>query len=162
MKTNPVRTISRRDTLKGMLAAGAAPWFVPARVLGAEAPSKRITLGFIGMGSQGTQSNLRNFLAQDDAKGALAELYWGAANRDERRFVEPDPFDLDRRDQTHLGFGHGVHFCLGASLARMEINSFLTELIPRIKSIELNGTPELMATTFVGGLKHLPIRVELK
>jgi cytochrome P450 len=55
-----------------------------------------------------------------------------------------------------------VHFCLGASLARMEMNSFFSELIPRIKSIELTGEPELMATTFVGGLKHLPIRVELK
>jgi cytochrome P450 len=44
----------------------------------------------------------------------------------------------------------------------MEMNSFFSELIPRIKSIELNGKPELMATTFVGGLKHLPIRVELK
>ena len=62
----------------------------------------------------------------------------------------------------HLSFGYGVHFCLGASLARMEMNSFFSELIPRIKSIELAGEPELMATTFVGGLKHLPIRVELK
>lgn len=61
----------------------------------------------------------------------------------------------------HLAFGHGVHFRLGAVLARMEVSSFFTELLPRLKSIELEGTPELIATTYVGGLKHLPIRYEL-
>ncbi|MCX2932523.1 cytochrome P450, partial [Mycobacterium sp. CVI_P3] len=48
------------------------------------------------------------------------------------------------------------------ALARMEMNSFFTELVPRITSIELAGEPELMATTFVGGIKHLPIRYSLK
>ena len=71
-------------------------------------------------------------------------------------------FDVGRDPNKHLSFGHGVHFCLGAALARMEINSFFTELIPRIETIELAGKPETMATTFVGGLKHLPIRVTLK
>ena len=55
-----------------------------------------------------------------------------------------------------------MHFCLGASLARMEINSFFSELIPRIDSIELDGDPELISTLFVGGPKRLPIRVTLK
>jgi cytochrome P450 len=55
-----------------------------------------------------------------------------------------------------------VHFCLGAALARMEMNSLFTELVPRLASIELAGEPELSATTFVGGLKHLPIRYSLK
>ncbi|WP_132369951.1 cytochrome P450, partial [Nocardia alba] len=58
----------------------------------------------------------------------------------------------------HVAFGYGVHFCLGAGLARMEISKFLGELLPRLRSIELAGEPELTATTFVGGLKHLPIR----
>ena len=53
MTTRHVRKISRRDTLKRMLGAAAAPMFVPGRLLGADAPSKKITLGFIGMGSQG-------------------------------------------------------------------------------------------------------------
>ena len=52
--------------------------------------------------------------------------------------------------------------CLGAALARMEMNSLFTELIPRLEAIELAGEPELAATTFVGGLKHLPIRYSLK
>ena len=62
----------------------------------------------------------------------------------------------------HLAFGYGVHFCLGAALARMEMNSLFTELVPRLESIELAGEPELSATTFVGGLKHLPIRYSLR
>ncbi|BBZ79633.1 cytochrome P450 [Mycolicibacterium anyangense] len=95
-------------------------------------------------------------------KGEAVYLAYTSANRDEEVFENPDTFDVGRDPNKHLSFGYGVHFCLGASLARMEMNSFFTELIPRIKSIELAGEPELMATTFVGGLKHLPIRVELK
>jgi cytochrome P450 len=56
----------------------------------------------------------------------------------------------------------GVHFCLGAALARMEVNSFFSELVPRLESVELTGVPEHTATVFVGGLKHLPIRHSLK
>jgi hypothetical protein len=54
-----------------------------------------------------------------------------------------------------------THLRAHAPVARMEVNSFFTELLPRRKSIELNGNPELIARTFVGGLKHLPIRYEL-
>ena len=56
----------------------------------------------------------------------------------------------------------GVHFCLGAALARMEMNSLSSELLPRLDSIELAGQPDLAATTFVGGLKHLRIRCSIK
>jgi cytochrome P450 len=95
------------------------------------------------------------------AKGEAVLLSYVSANRDEDVFAEPMRFDVGRDPNKHLSFGHGVHFCLGAALARMEINSFFTELVPRIKSIELAGKPEHLATTFVGGLKHLPIRCEL-
>jgi cytochrome P450 len=95
------------------------------------------------------------------AKGEAVLLSYVSANRDEDVFTEPFRFDVGRDPNKHLSFGHGVHFCLGAALARMEINSFFTELVPRIKSIELAGKPEHMATTFVGGLKHLPIRCEI-
>jgi len=64
--------------------------------------------------------------------------------------------------QQHLAFGYGVHFCLGAALARMEMNSLFSGLLPRLDAIELAGEPEPSATTFVGGLKHLPIRYSLK
>ena len=94
-------------------------------------------------------------------KGDAVLLSYASANRDEEVFDNPDTFDVGRDPNKHLSFGYGVHFCLGASLARMEINSFLTELIPRIRSIELAGEPELISTLFVGGLKRLPIRVTL-
>ena len=96
------------------------------------------------------------------AKGESVLLSYVSANRDEDVFTDPMRFDVGRDPNKHLSFGHGVHFCLGAALARTEINSFFSELVPRIVSIELAGEPELMATTFVGGLKHLPIRCELR
>lgn len=96
------------------------------------------------------------------AKGESVLLSYVSANRDEDVFSDPFRFDVGRDPNKHLSFGYGVHFCLGASLARLEMNSFFSELIPRIKSIELAGAPELVATTFVGGNKHLPIRYSLK
>jgi cytochrome P450 len=95
------------------------------------------------------------------AAGESVLLSYVSANRDEEVFVAADRFDVTRDPNKHLAFGHGVHFCMGAALARMEINSFFTELVPRLKSVEFNGEPELTATTFVGGLKHLPIRYVL-
>lgn len=95
------------------------------------------------------------------AKGESVLLSYVSANRDEDVFTEPFRFDVGRDPNKHLSFGYGVHFCLGAALARMEMNSFFTELVPRITSIELAGEPDYVATTFVGGLKHLPIRYEI-
>jgi cytochrome P450 len=96
------------------------------------------------------------------AKGESVYLSYVSANRDEKVFDDPFRFDVGRNPNKHLAFGYGVHFCLGAALARMEVSSFFSELLPRLKSIELNGEPELIATTFVGGLKHLPIRYSLR
>ena len=95
-------------------------------------------------------------------KGEAVLLSYVSANRDEDVFENPNKFDVGRDPNKHLSFGYGVHFCLGASLARMEINSFLSELIPRLDSIELAGDPELISTLFVGGLKRLPIRYSLR
>mgnify|MGYP000564807923 FL=1 len=95
------------------------------------------------------------------AKGENVYLAYVSGNRDEDVFDDPFAFDIGRDPNKHVAFGYGVHFCLGAALARMEMNSFFTELISRLRSIELAGTPELSATTFVGGLKHLPIRYEI-
>ncbi len=96
------------------------------------------------------------------AKGESVYLAYVSANRDEEVFADPFRFDVGRDPNKHLAFGYGVHFCLGAALARMEINSLFTELLPRLDSIELAGEAELSATTFVGGLKHLPVRYSLR
>lgn len=95
------------------------------------------------------------------AAGDSVLLSYVSANRDEDVFSDPFRFDVGRDPNKHLAFGYGVHFCMGAALARMEVNSFFSELLPRLKSIELTGDPELVATTFVGGLKHLPVRYSL-
>lgn len=96
------------------------------------------------------------------AKGESVYLAYVSGNRDEEVFAQPFRFDVSRDPNKHLSFGYGVHFCLGAALARMEMNSLFTELLPRLESIELAGPPELTATTFVGGLKHLPIRYSVR
>ena len=96
------------------------------------------------------------------AKGESVYLAYLSGNRDEEVFNEPFRFDVGRDPNKHLAFGYGVHFCLGAALARMEMNSLYSELVSRLESIELAGQPELSATVFVGGLKHLPIRYSLK
>jgi cytochrome P450 len=95
------------------------------------------------------------------AAGESVLLSYVSGNRDEEAFTDPFRFDVGREPNKHVAFGHGVHFCLGAALARMEVSSFFTELLPRLNSIELTGAPEHTATTFVGGLKHLPISYSL-
>jgi cytochrome P450 len=92
------------------------------------------------------------------AAGDSVLLSYVSGNRDEEVFTDPFRFDIGRDPNKHIAFGYGVHFCLGAALARLEVNSFFTALLPRLQSVELTGTPAHVATTFVGGLKHLPIR----
>ncbi len=96
------------------------------------------------------------------AAGESVLLSYVSSNRDEDVFEEPFKFDVGRDPNKHNAFGYGVHFCLGAALARMEVNSFFSELLPRLDLIELTGDPEYMATVFVGGPKHLPIRYSLR
>jgi cytochrome P450 len=95
-------------------------------------------------------------------QGQAVLLSYPSANRDEEIFDDPFRFDVGRDPNRHLAFGFGVHLCLGAALARMETRAFFAELLPRLESIELAGRPEWTATTFVGGLKHLPIRYTLR
>ncbi|MEW2353723.1 cytochrome P450 [Spirillospora sp. NPDC029432] len=95
-------------------------------------------------------------------EGDSVLLSYPSANRDEDVFDDPFAFDVGRDPNKHLAFGFGVHYCLGAALARIEARAFFEELLPRLESIELAGTPESTATTFVGGLKRLPIRYTLR
>jgi cytochrome P450 len=93
--------------------------------------------------------------------GESVLLSYPSGNRDEDAFVDPFAFDVGRSPNKHLAFGFGVHYCLGAMLARMELKAFFKELLPRLKSIEIAGEPKWMKTIFVGGLKSLPVRFEV-
>ncbi|MEV5570262.1 cytochrome P450 [Spirillospora sp. NPDC052269] len=95
-------------------------------------------------------------------KGDSLLLSYPSANRDEDVFDDPFRFDVGRDPNKHLAFGFGVHYCLGAVLARIEVRAFFEELLPRLETVELDGEPISTATTFVGGLKRLPIRFTLK
>ena len=95
-------------------------------------------------------------------QGESVLLSYPSANRDETVFIDPDRFDVTRSPNKHLAFGFGVHYCLGALLARMELRALLTELIPRLDHVELAGEPALMKTLFVGGLKRLPIKYSVR
>ena len=86
-----------------------------------------------------------------------------SANRDEEVFEQPLRFDVKRANaEDHLAFGVGVHFCLGARLARMELRTFFHELLPRLESIELTGPTQYSAATFVGAPKRIPVRYKLR
>jgi cytochrome P450 len=91
-------------------------------------------------------------------KGNMVMLGIGAANRDEARFPDPDVFDLDRNTQGHLGFGFGNHFCLGASLARLEGTIALARIVDRLESPKL-ATPkvEYHGSFLIRGPTSLPI-----
>jgi cytochrome P450 len=84
----------------------------------------------------------------------------GSANRDERRFPDPDRFDVRRNPQGHLGFGFGKHFCLGASLARLEARLALEALAPELPRLERQGggPRELVDSFLVRGPRRLELR----
>ena len=90
--------------------------------------------------------------------GSACLLLVGSANRDERRYHEPDRFDIDRTDRQHLTFGFGLHYCLGASLARLEGRVALDELLNRFPEWDLDyDGMELSPTSTVRGWERLPL-----
>ncbi len=89
-------------------------------------------------------------------------LFYPSASRDEDVFAEPFKFDIGRNPNPHLSFGIGEHFCLGANLARLELAVIFAELAKRLEHAELAGPVERLRSSFVGGIKHMPIRYKLK
>ncbi len=88
-------------------------------------------------------------------------LMYQAANRDERAFVEPDRFDVERSPNEHVAFGgFGTHFCLGASLARLELRVFFEELLARLPDLRLASDEALpmRASNFIVGIEEMPVR----
>ena len=99
---------------------------------------------------------------QEIKKGDWLYLSYKGANLDPKVFDDPLRFDIERANaDRHVSFGFGMHFCLGAQLARNEMRSLFSTILPRFDSIELAGDPSSMKTTFVGGHKSVPIRYTL-
>jgi cholest-4-en-3-one 26-monooxygenase len=95
-------------------------------------------------------------IKQDDA----VLIWYPAANRDEEVFEDPDRFDVGRHPNEHLSFGIGEHFCLGANLARLELNAIFEEIVPRLRKPEFAGPVRRLRSNFVNGVKEMRVRFE--
>ena len=94
-------------------------------------------------------------------KGSAVRLYWGSANRDERAIDRPDEIDIDRERRKQLSFGYGLHFCIGAALARLEVRVALETVLegaPGYRLVE-DGLHRLSSSMF-RGYEHVPVRAE--
>ncbi len=94
--------------------------------------------------------------------GQNMTLFYPSANRDEDIFQDPFSFKIDRDPNPHVAFGMGEHVCLGANLARLELKEVFTQLLPRLEHCEVTGEPDRLRSSFVGGIKRLPIRYKLR
>ncbi|HEY8123124.1 MAG TPA: cytochrome P450 [Myxococcota bacterium] len=88
-------------------------------------------------------------------------LFYGSANRDEEAFDRPDEFHVDRSPNPHLGFGIGEHFCLGASLARLELRVIFAEVARRFAKLEIVSEPPRMRSSLISGVKRLRVAYRL-
>ena len=96
---------------------------------------------------------------QPIAAGDKVVIFYASANRDETVFPDPDTFDIGRSPNEHVAFGGGgVHFCLGANLARVEIRALFTEVLSRLHDMELAGPVERLRSNFINGPRHMPVR----
>jgi|GEM_PF-2615441 len=77
-------------------------------------------------------------------------------------FDAPFAFRVDRRPNPHLAFGIGEHFCLGANVARLELRVMFQQLAERLQEVELRGPAERLRSSFLGGVKHMPVRWQLR
>jgi 4-methoxybenzoate monooxygenase (O-demethylating) len=91
--------------------------------------------------------------------GAKILMFLAAANRDPRRWVEPDRFDLSRDPSAHVGFGMGIHQCVGQHVARLEAEAVLTALARRVESIEIAGPTKRHHNNTLRAWESIPMRV---
>lgn len=93
--------------------------------------------------------------------GDKVVVWFTSADYDERRFPDPFRFDITRERNDHVAFNlRSPHLCLGAQLARLELRVLFEELLPRVRSIELDGPVERLRSNFICGIKRLPVKVE--
>ena len=92
-------------------------------------------------------------------EGEKILMFLGAANRDPRKWERPDEYDIERRVAGHVGFGYGIHQCVGQVLARLEGDCILTSLARKVASIEIAGTPSRRYNNTLRGLASLPVTI---
>ena len=109
-----------------------------------------------------TASRDAELRGQKVREGDELVLFYASANRDEEVFEDPFAFRVDRQPNPHLGFGIGEHFCLGSHLARRSQRALFRELVGRLEHAELAGEPSWIHSSFVVGLKHLPLRYKVR
>jgi cytochrome P450 len=90
--------------------------------------------------------------------GDQLALYFASANRDEEVFEDPFAFRVDRQPNPHLAFGFGEHFCMGAQVARVELEKIFRHLLIRLESFDVSGPVERLTAIVNGSIKHLPLR----
>jgi cytochrome P450 len=92
--------------------------------------------------------------------GSKVATWLTSGNRDETVFENPDAFDVGRQPNKHMAFGPGgIHHCLGAHLARLEVRVVFEEMLGRVEGFELAGPPERLRSNFFNGVKRMPVRV---
>jgi hypothetical protein len=89
--------------------------------------------------------------------GSRVMLVWGAANHDDREFPDPERFDVTRKVSRHLAFGHGIHYCLGANLARLEARIAFEEWHSRFPNYELAKEPTRIVSIWARGYSRIPV-----
>jgi cytochrome P450 family 142 subfamily A polypeptide 1 len=96
---------------------------------------------------------------QQIREGQKLLLLYPSANRDAAKFDDPMRFDVERAPNEHVAFGFGAHFCLGASLARLELRVMFEEIMKRLPNLQPAGEepPRLRASNFISGIEHLPV-----
>jgi len=94
--------------------------------------------------------------------GDNVALFFASGNRDEDVYDDPFAFRVDRAPNPHLAFGFGTHYCMGAHLARVELETIFRHLLVRLESFEVTAPVERLASNVNGGIKHLQIRCELR
>ncbi len=92
-------------------------------------------------------------------KGERVGLYYASANHDEDVFTDPNTFDITRSPNPHLSFGgHGAHYCIGANLARLEVEIMFNTLADRLPDIKQLGEAKRLRHGWINGIKELPVQ----
>ena len=96
----------------------------------------------------------------DIEQGSRVIAIYASANRDDAVWENPNTFDVRRAVRKHIGFGHGVHTCMGLHLARLELVSLITAMLTLVKCWHLDGAPTIAANNTIRAFAHLPVRIE--